>query len=124
MTKTTTTFFFIGAITIALAGGAHAQKPESAAQHGQMMKGMMGMTDAMFVPMMIKHHQHGIEMARLEEERGSAASVKALAAKIRQSQEKELTELKAHSEHMAKGTSGHGEHDKMMEQQSHSMMTS
>ena len=122
MTKTMTTLFFIGAITIALAGGAHAQKPDSAAQHAQMMKGMMGMTDAMFVSMMVKHHQHGIEMARLEEDRGSAASVKALAAKIRQSQEKELTELKAHSEHMTKGTSGHGEHDKMMEQQSQSMM--
>ena len=122
MTNTTTTLFFIGAITMALPGGAHAQKPESAAQYGEMMKGMMGMTDAMFVSMMVKHHQHGIEMARLEEERGSAASVKALAAKIRQSQEKELTELKAHSEHMAKGSSGHGEHDKMMEQQSQSMM--
>ncbi len=37
-----------------------------------MMKGMMEMTDAMFVTMTIKHHQQGIEMARLlEEERGS-----------------------------------------------------
>ena len=38
MTKTTTTLFFIGAITMTLPGGAHAQKPDSAAQHAQMMK--------------------------------------------------------------------------------------
>lgn len=126
MTKKTTTLILVAAITIAgVAGGVHAQKPDAAsgAQHEPMMKGMMGMTDAMFVPMMIKHHQHGIEMARVEEERGSSASVKALAAKIRQSQEKELAELKAHAEHAAKGTSGHAQHEKTMEQQSQSMMT-
>lgn len=126
MTKKTTKLILVTVITIAgVAGGVHAQKPDAAtgAQHEQMMKGMMGMTDAMFVPMMIKHHQHGIEMARVEEERGSSASVKALAAKIRQSQEKELAELKAHAEHAAKGTSGQAEHDKMMEQHSQSMMT-
>ena len=121
---TKTTALFVIAITIGVGSGVRAQKPEAAGagQHAQMMKGMMGMTDAMFVPMMIKHHQHGIEMARLAEERGSSASVKALAAKIRQSQEKELAELKAHAEHAAKGTSGHAEHDKMMEQHSQSMM--
>ena len=126
MTKKTTKLILVTVITIAgVASGVNAQKPDAAtgAQHEQMMKGMMGMTDAMFVPMMIKHHQHGIEMARLEEERGSSASVKALAAEIRQSQEKELAELKAHAEHAAKGTSGHAEHDKMMEQHSQSMMT-
>lgn len=125
MTKKTTRVILVAAITIVgVAGGVHAQKPDGASgtQHEQMMKGMMGMTDAMFAPMMIKHHQQGIEMARLEEERGSSASVKALAGKIRQSQEKELAELKAHAEHFAKGTSGHAEHDKMMEQQSQSMM--
>ena len=126
MTKKTTKLILVTVITIAgVASGVNAQKPDAAtgAQHEQMMKGMMGMTDAMFVPMMIKHHQHGIGMARVEEERGSSASVKALAAKIRQSQEKELAELKAHAEHAAKGTSGHAEHDKMMEQHSQSMMT-
>jgi len=124
MTKRTIALCVIAAGTIGFTSGVRAQTPAAAGtgQHDQMMKGMMGMTDAMFVPMMIKHHQHGIEMARLEEERGAAASVKALAAKIRQSQEKELAELKAHAEHVAKGTSGHAEHDKMMEQQSQSMM--
>jgi uncharacterized protein (DUF305 family) len=125
MTKKSAHLILVATITIAgVAGGVHAQKPDAAsgAPHEQMMRGVMGMTDAMFVPMMIKHHQHGIEMARLEEARGSAASVKALAAKIRQSQEKELAELKRHAEHAAKGTSGHAEHDKMMEQQSQFMM--
>jgi uncharacterized protein (DUF305 family) len=125
MTKKITHLILVVATTIGgFAGGVYAQKPGagSGAQHEQMMKGMMGMTDAMFVPMMIKHHQHGIEMARLEEERGAAVSVKALAAKIRRSQETELAALKAHAEHVAKGTSGGTEHDKMMEQQSQSMM--
>ena len=124
MTKKLTGLFFIAVIMVGVGSGVRAQKPDAAGagQHDQMMKGMMGMTDATFVPMMIKHHQHGIDMARLEEERGSSASVKALAGKIRQSQEKELAELKAHAEHVAKGTSGHAEHDKMMEQQSQSMM--
>jgi uncharacterized protein (DUF305 family) len=124
MTKKTTALFFIAAITVGVAGGVRAQKPGAAGagRHEQMMKGMMGMTDAMFVPMMIRHHQHGIEMARLEEERGSSASVKALAARIRQSQEKELAELKAHAEQAPKGTSGDAAHDEMMAQRSQSMM--
>lgn len=112
----------VAALTLGLAGPVEAQKPEAAGtgQPVQMMKGMMGLPDAMFVPMMIKHHQQGIEMARLEEARGASASVKTLAAKIRQSQEKELAELKAHAEH-APDPAGRGDH-KMMEQQSQSTM--
>ncbi len=103
------------------AQGQKPSEPSKDMQHHQMMQGL---TDAQFVPMMIRHHQQGIEMARLEEQRGSSASVKALAAKIRQSQEKELAELKAHAEHHgATGTSGHAEHDKMMEQQGQAMMS-
>jgi len=76
---------FLVAMSIAAGPSLWAQKKQSgtAGEHAGMMDGMMGMTDAMFVPMMIKHHQQGIEMARLEEERGSTAPVKALAAKIR-----------------------------------------
>ena len=125
MTNKRTVLVFIVSLTIGGVVEAHAQKPDpdDIRQHDQMMKGMMGMTDATFVPMMIAHHQQGIEMARLEEDRGSAASVKALAAKIRQSQEKELAELKSHAQHLAKGAASHAEHDKMMAQQSQSMMT-
>ena len=124
MTMQTIALLFVGVMTTAFATGVRAQEPEAAGagQPEQMMKGMMGMTDATFVPMMIKHHQHGIEMARLEEERGSSAPAKALATTIRQSQETELAELKAHAEHAPKGTSGRAEHDKMMERRSQSMM--
>lgn len=102
--------------------GPRAQTPESGAtQHAEMMKGMMGMSDAMFVSMMSKHHRDGIEMARAEESRGSSATVKALAAKIRQGQEKELAELKAHSQHAATGMSSGGD-DKMMEQENRATM--
>lgn len=114
----------VAAITLGLAGHVEAQKPETTGtrQHDQMMKGMMGMPDAMFVSMMIKHHQQGIEMASLEEARGASASVKTLAAKIRQGQEKELADLKAHGQHATPGMSGHADHEKMMAQQSQATM--
>ena len=105
------------------AAAAQSQKPDDSTKNAQHHQMMMGLTDAQFVPMIVKHHQQGIEMARLEEQRGATASVKALAAKIRQSQEKELAELKTHSEHLAKGTAGHAEHDKMMDQQGQAMMS-
>ena len=115
------------AVTLAAGQFASAQTPKPSDQHAshEMMKGAM--TEAEFVPMMIKHHQGGIEMARVEEERGSSAAVKALATKIRQSQEREIGELKAHSQHAAgaQGTRGHKEHadhNKMMEQQSQATM--
>lgn len=121
--KSLAMYLAVGAFCVASAA-AQSQKPADASKETQHHQMMQGLTDAEFVPMMIKHHQDGIEMARLEEERGSSASVTSLAAKIRQSQEKELAELKAHSAHAgAKGTSGHAEHDKMMEQQSQTMMS-
>lgn len=117
MKKSIAVCLAFGAVSLASSAAVNAQKPagDKPAQHQHMMQGM---TDAMFVPSMIKHHQQGIEMARVEEERGASASVKALAAKIRQSQELELAELKAHSEHAtsATGTSGHTDHDTMKQQ--------
>lgn len=101
-----------------------AQAPSDHAQHTRPPQTMKGMAEAAFVPMMVKHHQDGIDMARHEEQNGSSAQVKALAAKIRQSQERELTELKSHAEHAttATGTSGQADHEKMMEQQSQATM--
>lgn len=101
---------------------AQSQKPATSGRDTQHHQMMQGMTDADWVMMTMKHHQHGIEMARLEEQRGESASVKALAAKIRQSQEGDLKELKPHSKHHAKGTSGHADHEKMMEQQGQKTM--
>jgi uncharacterized protein (DUF305 family) len=116
----------IAAIAVAGAQFAHAQTP---AEHGhaqphQTMKGAM-MTDADFVPMMIKHHEGALEMARVEEEHGASAPVKSLAAKIRQAQEGEIVELKGHSQHAggAQGTSAeHADQSRMMEQQRQAAM--
>ena len=44
------------------AQGQKPSEPSKDTQHHQMMQGL---TDAQFVPMMIKHHQQGIEMARV-----------------------------------------------------------
>ena len=87
--------------------------------HQQMMHSM---TEAEFVPMMIKHHQDGIQMSQLEEENGASADVKALAAKIRQAQERDIPELKKHSQHASTATGGPAGHDKMMEPQSQMTM--
>jgi uncharacterized protein (DUF305 family) len=81
------------------------------------------LTDAQFVTMMTKHHRDGIEMAKREEANGTSSEVKALAAKIRQSQERELSELQGHSAHAASASemAAHAEHQKM-EQQSRAAM--
>ena len=76
------------------------------------------LTDAQFVTMMTKHHRDGIEMAKREEADGASAQVKALAATIRQSQERELSELQAHAAHAAPASemASHADHQKMEEQ--------
>lgn len=56
---------------------------------------MPSMNDAQFVELMTKHHQDGIEMAKLEESKGTRAEVKALATKIREGQEREIKEMEA-----------------------------
>lgn len=99
-----------------------AAKPNMSQDHQKMMHGM---PDGQFVPMMIKHHEEGIAMARMEEQRGSAASVKALAKSIRESQERDLPELKAHAAH-ATGTDAKtstAQHAPMMDEMSKATMT-
>ena len=113
----------LGLVLLAMTSSASAADPSKSehAAHHQMMQGM---TDADFVPMMIKHHQDGIAMARLEEERGASAATKALAAKIRQAQDKDVAELRALERSVgATKSSEHGAHEKMMEQQSQATMT-
>lgn len=120
----------------------HDVKKQTAqpAQHKMMMPAM---NDAHFVEMMSKHHRDGIEMSKLEEARGTRDEVKALAAKIREGQEKELAELEAHrgkhgqmpphgaghKDPSATGTTGHDKmsgamqkHHAMMEQMSKASM--
>lgn len=86
-----------------------AGKPPTA--KGQMGKGHMAldkMDDATFVRMMIQHHEGGIEMARIEEQRGSSAELKTLARRLRETQERELAELRKHASQQATGTAGSG----------------
>ncbi|MGV3519952.1 DUF305 domain-containing protein [Luteitalea sp.] len=95
------------------AGTGHAKHAQD---HGEAK-----MSDAEFAMMMAKHHQDGIEMARLEESRGASADVKKLAAKIRQGQERELGPLQAQQRAGAAG-SDHAAHIKKMESESQRAM--
>ena len=129
------------ALAAAMAAAAGAQQPahqghETKPQTKQTPASTMSMpalSGEQFVEMMKKHHQDGIQLAKLEESKGTREDVKALAAKIRQGQERELQELEsAHADHAAKGgtaprgtkpqgTSGHEGHDATM-QKHHQMM--
>lgn len=118
-----------GALTVAIPGVVHAQQPATgadAAQHPH--TAMQALTDAQFVQMMLEHHQRGLELVRLEKEQGSSPAVKELAARIGESQERDIVELKALSKDEARGTTGQAEHHgaadhhKGMVQQSETMM--
>ena len=82
------------------------------------------MTDAEFVPLMIKHHEDGIAMAKILKERGSSDSVKALAARIRDIQEQELEQLKRLAEEVGepKDRAGLAEYAQTMTEQGQSMI--
>jgi len=60
-----------------MAQTAGAPKPATDSQHEQHHQSTQGLSDAEFVPMMIKHHRDGIQMAQLEEKNGASAEVKA-----------------------------------------------
>ena len=113
--------------TAALSGGLLASEQAtgktSPAAHDQ--GAMAHLTEAQFVAMMTKHHQDGIAMAKEEEERGTSAAVKGLAAKIRGAQERELGEMKGHASHgtdSSSGMAGHGDHQKKMDEESQATM--
>ena len=121
--------------TVLTAGSAAAQHQghDAKAQTKPAANAKMAMpalNDAQFVEMMRKHHQDGIELARLEESKGTREQVKSLAAKIREGQENDLKEFDGHSAHAStgsatpakpQGTSGHEGHDASM-QKHHEMM--
>lgn len=126
---------FVLSVGVAAAAGAeqaghqgHDTKAQTKQSPSQKMS-MPAMTEEQFVEMMIKHHQDGIELAKLEEARGSRDAVKSLAAKIRAGQDRELQEMQSH--HGAhgnaaagakpQGTAGHEGHDASM-MKHHEMM--
>ena len=49
--------------------------------------------DVAFAHLMTHHHEHGVEMAKLAEQRGSAPQVKELGARIASAQEREIAQL-------------------------------
>ncbi|QJW83960.1 DUF305 domain-containing protein [Ramlibacter terrae] len=86
----------------------HAQhhgpgNPASQQMHRQMAHGMQqmqdmpltGNVDRDFVRMMRMHHQQGVDMARVELEKGASPEVKAMAQKIVDAQQREIAEFDA-----------------------------
>ena len=79
------------------------------------------MSEKAFVPMMLQHHQDGIEMARIAEQKATSSEVKALARKIREGQERESREMKPFESQAdtPRGTTGqaphHAEHQAHMQ---------
>jgi uncharacterized protein (DUF305 family) len=71
--------------------------------HASMQKGhekmmqmkMTGDVDHDFAQMMMMHHQSGVEMADIELAKGGDEAMKAMARKIKESQEREIKEFKA-----------------------------
>lgn len=59
---------------------------------GHMQSGDMPY-DLHFIDMTVMHHRHGIEMAKLAEEKAEHPQVKAFATKTRKGQEKDIAEL-------------------------------
>lgn len=71
--------------------------------------------DQKFVGMMIEHHEQGIEMARLAQQRAQRAEIKQFAEKTADKQQKDIEELKAMpggktSDHHASTTSDTSQH--------------
>jgi uncharacterized protein (DUF305 family) len=56
---------------------------------------MTGDTDQDFATMMRMHHQHGVEMAKAEVQNGRSPELKAMAQKIIEAQQKEISQLDA-----------------------------
>lgn len=124
------------ALAVGMAALAGAQQPahqghDTKAGQSHAKMSMPALDDAHFAEMMRKHHQHGIELSKIEESKGTREEVKTLAAKIRQGQERDLKELEAgHGDHSAgraaggtkpQGTSGAAAHGTDMEKH-HEMM--
>lgn len=117
-------FTMAAVVPLSLPAQAQPQAGTDHAKHAQTSQSQdhSAMTDVDFVAMTIKHHQDGIEMARVEEKGGASNDLKALAGKIREGQERELAELQKHQKGTANAGSGHAAHMKQMEADSQRAM--
>ena len=76
-------------------GPASQQMHQHMAQGMQQMQSMplTGNVDKDFVRMMRMHHQQGVDMARVELEKGASPEVKAMAQKIIDAQQREIAQF-------------------------------
>jgi uncharacterized protein (DUF305 family) len=113
-----------GLLGAVITGPAQSQSIAIVSRSSQPVLMIGQMTDAEFVPLMIKHHEDGIEMAKIVKERGSSDSVKALAARIREMQEQEVEQLKLLGEQVGepKDSAGLAEYAQTMTEQGQSMI--
>ena len=94
----------------------HTGQPPPQQQTGHTGHGQMSDMpyDLHYIDMTIMHHEQGIEMARLAEEKGQSARVKAFAGKTAGDQQKDIEELRGHREHWYAGRP-QMDHAQMME---------
>ncbi len=76
--------------------GQTGQQQTGHTGHGQMANMPY---DLHYIDMTIMHHQQGIEMARLAEQKGQNARVKAFAKKTGDDQQRDMAELRGHRQH-------------------------
>lgn len=99
----------VAASILSLAGVAASAQTTAADKKPAAMQ----MSEKDFVAMMLQHHQDGIEMSRIAEQKATSPEVKALAKKIREGQEREAREMKPFAGTTAatpRGTSGQQDH--------------
>ena len=76
--------------------GQTGQQQTGHTGHGQMANMPY---DLHYIDMTIMHHQQGIEMSRLAEQKGQNARVKAFAKKTGDDQQRDMAELRGHRQH-------------------------
>ena len=82
----------LAALTLLVACGHEEHSMEDMAPAQLVIDG--NYSDERFIDMMAAHHQMAIEMAQVEQQKGTRAELKTMAANILQAQQQEIQELK------------------------------
>lgn len=100
-TGRTAALAFAIVVVAGLGTAASAQDHTGHAGMGQHSGHQMGDMpyDLHYIDMTIMHHQQGVDMARLAEEKAANARVKAFAKKTGDDQQKDIEELRGHRQH-------------------------
>jgi uncharacterized protein (DUF305 family) len=93
-------------IAVGVVGAAAQDHTGHAGQAGQQQAGHTGHGqagnmpyDLHFIDMTIMHHEQGVEMSRLAQQKGADARVKALAKKTADDQQRDIAVLRGHRQH-------------------------